>query len=440
MNKIMTWMSGVFFLFAVQQAVTEEGEASPLPILHFQLVQQHGASCLGVASVGVEFSSCVYEDPLNEGQCYPRNRAVLRSCEEGKESQLWRYNPQTLQLHHKEYSSGMCLTRMVQTVEMLPCLSPVNSAQQWRFGDEGGLKSSADTVQSGSFLYLLEGSGELFFSLTYRFSPPAIEDSLCYLHPVTGERVCREAPIDPVTDDQGDSGEVDSGNREGESGSPPPDENEPDVVPAPVQPKPAPVQPEPAPAPEEPDDKNAEELKPVTPKYWLSDRLSPNLTLKLEKSNLCLSVMLPDGCLPVEGDEGSKSCLVWDQVDLQPCNGSGEQVWRHDLKTKKIYSLLSGDEYCLTWVDNKVKMLGCFVGNGSAQRWYFSRGGKQSVGQYGYFRSWIYGNRQPYHFMKGLTLPDELSPENARIKFRLAPIQNQECAYHPVTGAPLNCQ
>ena len=424
MNKIMTWMSVVLFLFAVQQTVAEEGDASLLPSLYFQLVQQHGASCLGVESVGVEYSSCVYEDPFNEGQCYPRNRAVMRSCEEGKESQLWRYNPQTLQLHHKAYSSGMCLTRMVQTVEMLPCLSPVNSAQQWRFGGEGDLKSSADTVQSGSFLYLLDGSGELFFSLTYRFTPPEIEDSLCYLHPVTGERICRETPV-VVTPDDGSGSDDESG----DLGPPLPDENQPDIDPTPVQPE-----------PDESDDKTAEELKPATPKYWLSERLSPNLTLKLERSNMCLSVVLPEGCSPVEGDEDSKSCLVWDQVDLQPCNGSDEQIWRHDLKTKKIYSVLSGDEFCLTWVDDQVKMLGCFVGNGSAQRWYFSRGGKRSVGQYGFFRSWIYGNRQPYHFMKGLTLPDDVSPENARIKFRLAPGQDQECAYHPVTGAPLNCQ
>ena len=115
-------------LFLVVEGSAEEGSGENVRQIPFQLVQQHGSLCLEVESRDSEYNSCIYSDLEDNGRCYPRNRAVMKTCVEKSSEQDWSYNPERLFLHYGSYSKALCLTRMVRSVEMLPCESQANLA------------------------------------------------------------------------------------------------------------------------------------------------------------------------------------------------------------------------------------------------------------------------------------------------------------------------
>ena len=439
MKKDKLWVGVLAGVVLSQGAVAEDTENKQVfSNLPFQLIQQYGSSCMEVESKGFELNACIYDDPVS-GRCYARNRAVMKPCAEGLEAQNWFYDPELRRLHLSGYSRTMCLTRMVRSVEMQPCIKEGNVAQQWYFSEEGLLKSQADTKESGSFIYAVENQDLTLFHLKYQFTAPDLEPGQCYVHPVTREQSCAKDIQDGVERDS--SGEVENSAIETDVSG--------DINNDPL------LEPEPSPKendsvaddsnPESSEDHSAgnraDDLKPPEkprPQYWLSRRLTPWLTLQTTGSR-CLALKLPEGCFP-SGDNGeSRVCLGGAEVEVTHCLASAGQQWQHDLQTKKIYNRLSGYDLCLTLRDKGVSMEGCYVNAEDSQRWYFSMGGKVSYGQRGLLRTMVNGLRTPYLYTEKLNqLPAPApDPDSRKLKFRITPDQPEGCFYHPVTGAKL---
>ena len=406
--------------------------------LSFQLVQQHGSSCMQVESRDFELNSCIYNDPVS-GKCFSRNRAIMKSCVEGAEEQGWFHDPELKHLHLSGYPRELCLTRMVRSVEMQACIKEGNIAQQWFFTEEGLLKSLADTNESGSFLYAVENQELTLFHVKYQFTAPELAAGQCYVHPVTRAVVCTEGEDQSADEESG--GEDESNSEEG---------SDDEVGDSPLGPEPprdkndssgdnasddSGSEAGDAPSDENPADDQEPPKKPK-PKYWLSTRLTPVLSLQ-SVGGRCLSVIVPDGCSPSADDEDSRVCLEGASVNLAYCSVSDAEQWQHDLKTQKIYNRLSGYDLCLTLKNNGLFMEGCFVNADDSQRWYFSKGGKRSYGQEGLLRTRVNGLQTPYLYTERLNLPAGVSSTAGRVKYDIVPNQSAGCFHHPLTGAAL---
>lgn len=428
-----------------QVAMAEDaGDKQVFSTLPFQLVQQHGSSCMQVVSKDFELNSCIYNDPVT-GKCYSRNRAVMKSCVEGAEEQNWFHDSELKRLHLSGYPRELCLTRMVRSVEMQPCIKEGNIAQQWYFTEDGLLKSLADTRESGSFLYAVENQELTLFHLKYQFTAPDLESGQCYVHPVTRILVCTEGDNQSAGEESGEGGENNSGEGRADNA----------VDDSPLAPEPPSEESNSSGDDSEEgsdngasdqkpdDDKSGETIvddqeppKKPKPKYWLSKRLTPLLSLQGAKGR-CLSLMLPDGCSPSADDESSRACLEGVSVNPAYCMVSETQQWQLDLKTQKIYNSLSGYDLCLTLKNNGLFMEGCFVNAEDGQRWYFSKGGRGSYGQQGLLRTRVNGLRTPYLYTERLSLPAGMSSSAARLKYEIVPNQSVKCFHHPLTGAAL---
>ena len=413
MNKSNSWCWWLLMSMLTSQFVIAEGAGNAKVFLNlpFQLVQQYGSSCMQVESKEAELDSCIYVDPVS-GLCLSRNRAVMKSCVKGAEEQNWYYDHELKHLHLSGYSGALCLTRMVRSVEMLPCKKEGSVAQQWFFNEEGLLKSIADTRESGSYLYAVENQELTLFHLKYQFTVPDLGSGQCYTHPVTRVLVCTEG--EKTAEEETDQGDEDSagggGDNHQNSGS-----ND---------------------GAGENNANDQEPPKKPRPKYWLSRRLTPLLSLQMTGER-CLSLMMPDSCSPAPDDETSQACLEGVSVNVTDCSASNVQKWQHDLQTKKIYNKLSGYGLCLTLKKNGLFMEGCFVNAEDSQRWYFSRGGKGSYGQKGMLRTMVNGLKTPYLYIRRIDLPAGMAAETGRLKYKIAPSQPEGCFYHPVTGAAL---
>ena len=410
----------------------DAGDGQTFSDLPFQLVQQHGSSCMQVESKDFELNSCVYNDPVS-GKCFLRNRAIMKSCVEGSEEQNWFHDPELKHLHLSGFPRELCLTRMVRSVEMQPCVKEGNVAQQWYFTKEGLLKSLADTNDSGSFLYSVENQELTLFHLKYQFAAPDLGAGQCYVHPVTRSMVCTQG-----------------GSRSGEDGNQNNDERNSETN------EDTPIGPEPPPENEGSSDKDSEEdsqdgtdengggstaddqepPKKPKPRYWLSKRLTPLLSLQGAGSR-CLSLMMPDGCSPSANDESSRVCLEGAPVNLSYCSASDTQQWQLDLQTQKIYNNQSGYDLCLTLKNSGLFMEECFVNAEDRQRWYFSKGGRGSYGQKGMLRTRVNGLQTPYLYIDRLNLPAEASSTVRGLKYEIVPDQPANCFHHPLTGFAL---
>lgn len=407
--------------------------------LPFQLVQQHGSSCLQVESKDFELSSCIYNDPVT-GKCFSRNRAVMKNCVEGAEEQNWFHDPELKHLHLSGYPRELCLTRMVRSVEMQACIKDGNIAQQWYFTEEGLLKSLADNNESGSFLYAVENQELTLFHMKYQFTAPDLADGKCYVHPVTRARVCT-GEDDQSADDE--SSESDENSSEGSSSGD-------DVDDSPLGPEPPSEESgssedsgestgDQGLGDDQSDENKADDQEPPKkpkPKYWLSERLTPLLSLQ-GSGGRCLSVILPDGCSPSSDDEESRICLEGASVNLAYCSVSEVGQWQLDLKTQKIYNGLSGYDLCLTLKNDGLFMEGCFVNADDRQRWYFSKGGKRSYGQEGLLRTRVNGLQTPYLYTERLGLPAGTPSTAGRVKYEIMTNQPAGCFHHPLTGKML---
>ena len=76
-NKVWSWWILIGLLIVQSASANESDKEQVFRNLPFQLVQQHGSSCLQVESRDFELNSCIYTDPVT-GKCYARNRIVTK--------------------------------------------------------------------------------------------------------------------------------------------------------------------------------------------------------------------------------------------------------------------------------------------------------------------------------------------------------------------------
>ncbi len=412
------WLiQAALLILPVSQALAE-GESDTFATT-FMLQQKEGQYCLTLDVRDNEFSSCVYQDPEQSGLCYPRNRTVLKSCDEQLETQRWSFDYQKKRIYYQGYSIAMCLSRMVETVEMLPC-SDASQGQIWFFNDNEELLTAADAEFPQGYLRLL-GQDEFDpKSLTFKFSTADMSERKCFKSPLSGSIEC-SLPEQPSFPEPEPEPEPDSG-EEGTSDNKP-DQNEGG--------KQKPPQEEPAPSP------------PVRPAvrwddpqglFWVSDKLTQDIEFTYAINTICLQVEEPLACL--KNNDYSRECYSGQRVTTATCFGQDESLWKHDLKTKRIFNKSAGYRYCLTWLQNQLLLMPCFAGISPVQKWYFGLGNTSASLERGRLKSSAQGALYPFDYQQVLDLPlsyGSTSGINGERSVRYEPF-GELCGFEPVEG------
>ena len=383
----------------------------------FMLQQKEGRSCLTLDVRDDEFSSCVYEDPEKAGLCYPRNRAVLTRCDEGNSSQRWFYDDQKKHLYYQGYSTAMCLSRMVETVEMLPCSDEI-TGQIWFFNGDRELVSAADREFPQAYLRLL-GQDEFDPKpLTFQFVRSEMGNKECFKSPLTGAVECAlpddgsvddkpenpdQEPTEPVEPDPGDkSGEDPDADNDGDKKDQPPEtDNPPELGPGECYQNPETgviicSEPEAPPA-------ATVDWDSPHGLFWVSDKLTQDIELTYTVNTVCLEVQQPAACL--KNRDYSRACYSGQTVVTATCLGQDQSLWKHDLKTKRIFNKAAGYGYCLTWLQNRLQLMPCFAGTSPAQKWFFGLGTYAAPLERGRLKTAINGGLKPFDYLKVLDLP-----------------------------------
>ena len=384
----------LFWLIIGQvSAETDTGNNQQTVAETFSLQQRYGSTCLEIVTEDLDEGTCVHRDPVNPAKCYPRNRAALVNCNNDKPEQLWVYSFDTKRVHDSAYPASMCLSRMVASVELWPCISDVHG-QTWSFDQVGLLTSSADFEGRGSYLYLLKGYSSVVQPLQFKYLYFGQWD--CYRSPVDGELKCDK-------DGFGDN-----------------------VI----------WKPEPEPEPEaEPDPEPVDWGEKPTDLYWLSERVTNDIKIIARESRYCLALDMPEQC--ETGELTGEACYEGVSVIMKPCSGREDRIWQHDVTTKRLFNKLAGYTYCLTWLNNKLSMKSCFAGGSIIQKWYFARGRNQV--SFDYKRLRYITARKQYDFQKVLEVPDLPQWQEFELEYQLQPgtSPNQGCGTDPVTGNPM---
>ncbi|MGI9283298.1 MAG: ricin-type beta-trefoil lectin domain protein [Endozoicomonas sp.] len=393
----------------------------------FFLQQEDGLDCLELDVEGVEFEIYVHQDSEPEGRHYPRNRAVIKPCDENSSSQKWHYNFQKKTIHFQGYSTSMCLSRMIETLEMLPCIGSTN-AQIWMFDEQGRLSSATDGRQGKGYITLVDKSDDPA-PLAYRYLESDMGERRCYKNLHTGQIICEYEAAGPDTDRKPEQGESSEDSEEGRSES---DWEEPEKD---AQKPEKPVSPEEVIPPEEEEQAVLEWEQRPESAFWVSERLTEDILLVNQNPRVCLNARAADNCLSESSNKNS--CYSASSIELTACNSQNSQVWRHDLKTKRIFNRAAGYQYCLTWVPGGFSLLPCFPGGSPAQKWYFAKGKTEASLERGQLRTMLNGILDPYSYSQALTLPkDVIKPKKKKsqalkIHFEWLYV---ECGRHPVTG------
>ena len=387
--------------------------AAPVPAVDkvtdaFVLQQQHGSACLEITTSELDAGTCVHQDPDDSSKCYPRNRTTLVSCNTDKAEQLWTYDFAAKKLHSKAYPNSMCLSRMVDSVELLPCQSNV-SGQLWLFDQAGLLTSAVDKEGRGSYLHLLKGDNVVIQPLQFKYVYSG--EWQCFLNPANGKKVCGQSQFgDNVIWLPGTDKDKDKDKDEDEDK----DEEKPDKQPSP---------PKPVSWEDRPDNL-----------YWVSDQVTNDIRLSVRGSKSCLGLKLPEVCetVAVKGEQ----CYVGASVAVKTCEGD-DRVWRHDLVNKRLFNKLAGYSYCLTWQNKKLSLQSCYAGGAVQQKWYFSWEDTWTYGEYKRLR--FFSLRASYDYLKFLEAPVLPSWEPFVVEFSLVPRSSAEesCGIDPVTANPL---
>lgn len=387
---VRTALSILMFLSSFAHGEESEPTVESEPIANrFLLMQKAGGLCLTIKPAPPESESCIYKDPENGEQCYPSSQAVLEVCEEGRGGQRWLYNFPKKQIYFSGYPSELCLSRMVNGLEMQVCEDGL-VAQKWRFDSEGELISLADQQIEGDYLKLLQDESEVRDPLLFKYLGSDMGEERCFKDPVAGKVVC--------------------GQQE------PTQEDPPNV--------------EPTPPPE-----LTAEWGDRPEEFWVSEKLTEDLNLVYPVVRSCLSLKLSEQCL--SGSMQGAECFSGIQVEMDYCKGNDAQVWRHDLKKKRLFNKLAGYGYCLTWKGQQLKLQGCFAGGAPSQQWYFARGKTEASPERGRLRTVVGGLKTPYQYLDDIEFSDDLGVRRGRLRILYEAVSGSGsvCGYHPVTGA-----
>ncbi|WP_257279819.1 RICIN domain-containing protein [Endozoicomonas sp. ISHI1] len=137
--------------------------------------------------------------------------------------------------------------------------------------------------------------------------------------------------------------------------------------------------------------------------FWVSERLTEDILLVNQSPRFCLGVRAAEKCLYESPDKSS--CYSSTPIELAACESQSNQVWRHDLLTKRIFNRAAGYRYCLTRYPEGFSLLPCFPGGSPSQRWYFARGKSASSPEIGQLRTMLNGILDPHSYTRALTLP-----------------------------------
>ncbi|WP_062262027.1 hypothetical protein [Endozoicomonas arenosclerae] len=392
------------------------------------LEQVNSLDCLELEVKGIEFKTCVSVDSEPEGLCYPRNRVVIKPCDETSESQKWHYNFQKKTVHYPGYSTSMCLSRMIETLEVLPCIE-ATSAQLWLFDEQGRMFSAVDGQEKKSFLSLIDKSDDPA-PLAYRYLESDMGERRCYKNLHTGQIVCEYESSEPDPDTKPEPKPEESEADEARTGDEPvvPEEEEEEARPE------KPIPPEVITPPVEEEPVLGWEDKPEEA-FWVSERVTEDLILTHDNPKVCMQVKGLDNCLSESVDKNS--CYAAAPIELTTCDGQVGQIWRHDLQTKRVFNRAAGYRFCLTWGQEVLSLLPCFPGGSPSQKWYFAQGKTQASLERGQLRTMLNGIREPYSFHQALKLPSvdakpgKKKTQSLRIRFEWL---QGGCGWHPVTG------
>lgn len=439
-SRLCQLLAPLYFLSSAVVAAPTDDEPMTLADT-FLLQQRYGSACLEITTSDLDAGTCVHQDPDDSSKCYPRNRAVLTSCNGEKAEQLWTYRYLEKKVRSSAYPDSMCLSRMVDSVELWPCTSGI-PGQLWTFDQFGLLSSAVDKDGRGSYLHLLKGDNVVIQPLQFKYL--YYGQWQCFLNPSSNEQVCDKSAFgdnviwlpgnddDDQNDDQnqdnddnqdGDQNRDDDKNqnddqKQDDDNNQDDDQGLDDDSPNGDQPQPEPVTWE-----DKPDDL-----------YWLSDRLTNDLRLSVRETQHCLGLDLPEEC--ESGAVQGELCYVGSAVVVKPCAGE-DRVWRYDLTKRRIFNKLSGYSYCLTWLNDKLSLQGCFAGGAPMQKWYFSRKERNSNVEYKRLR--YFSPRKKYDYLNSLVPPALPSWQDFEVEYFLVPRTSPTdgCGLDPVTGKPL---
>ncbi|WP_152558492.1 ricin-type beta-trefoil lectin domain protein [Endozoicomonas numazuensis] len=426
------WLFFPFWTFLIFFSSTSKAEVSDNNLVverfanRFFLQQEDSLDCLQIDVEGIEFEACVHQDPEPGSVCYPRNRAVIKPCDESSSAQKWHYNFQKKTIHFQGYATSMCLSRMIETLEMLPCIESTR-AQIWTFDEQGRLSNALDGQQKSSYMALIDKSDDPV-PLAYRYLESDMGERRCYKNLNTGQIVCEYEEAEPGRDRKPDQEEEKSDSEE--KGANRGDE-EPVEEPQPDKPR----------LPEE--EAPAEEIQPALEweersegAFWVSERLTEDVMLVNQHPRVCLNAEAAESCLSEATDKSR--CYSAASIALTACDSHGSQVWRHDLKTKRIFNRAAGYRYCLTWVPGGFSLLPCFPGGSPSQKWYFARGKTEASLERGRLRTMLNGIQNPYSYVQALSLPEGISkPKKKNLQALKVHFERlyAECGWNPVTGS-----
>ncbi|MGB1272549.1 MAG: ricin-type beta-trefoil lectin domain protein, partial [Endozoicomonas sp.] len=178
---------------------------------------------------------------------------------------------------------------------------------------------------------------------------------------------------------------------------------------------------------------------PSTEWSWVSKKLTEDLFITNRSEGTCLSVQ---NCSP--DDSGRYDCYGGTAVKMKSCQSSSNQIWKHDLRTKRLFSKKAGEHFCLSWRSEQLTLEHCLPGGASSQQWYFARGKGYGTAEWGLLRFFAHGLKDPYPYLKGLLPPGQHDPRHDRaalptLKIEYEPLywseEGEDCGFHPVTGA-----
>lgn len=127
----------------------------------FFLKQVDGSDCLALDVEEVDFATCEHQNPEQKGLCYSGNRAVIKPCDDNSLAQKWHYDFQKKTIHYQGYSASMCLSRVIEGLEMLPCTESSSAAIKICTRDKSSVSQSRSRVMIRS-LNLFKRKSNLF--------------------------------------------------------------------------------------------------------------------------------------------------------------------------------------------------------------------------------------------------------------------------------------
>ncbi|WP_067515446.1 ricin-type beta-trefoil lectin domain protein [Endozoicomonas ascidiicola] len=290
---------------------------------------------------------------------------VLSPCDTDLPSQNWSFDFSGKTLRSMSFSENGCLSNEAGGMTLATCRQG-GMKQAWYFNQRGELLSRISQRSYMNSLVHEEGkAGRLHYSMI------DYDSDHCFISPFTGKYECidfenKVEPADnPVINDPGFS-----------------------------------------------------KLWP-----WLGEKkkLTGMLKLKDIKKDSCLEVA------PCNIDSvGQYDCFGGATIRASQCNQSAGQFWIHDIASKRLFNVLAGEHFCLSWLEGKFSLEHCVVRNSFSQKWYFIPGRGWWYAKNKGLLHWLHSVKDAYEYQKAL-------PTGIDIRYFWKD-ESSACGFDPVDG------